>query len=71
MTKPDRTYKGQDYWCDILKLHTRKDGTATTLLEWKSHCADCGELFSFWRPVRRAKFDRTGAAKSTGGPARG
>ena len=49
MTKPDRTYKGQDYWCDILKLHTRKDGTATTLLEWKSHCADCGELFSFWR----------------------
>ena len=57
MTKPTRTYKGQHYWSGTLKPHTRRDGTAMTLLEWKSHCAECGEPFSFWRPARRAKFD--------------
>ncbi len=36
MTKLDKTYKGQDYWSGISKPHTRKDGSATTLLEWKS-----------------------------------
>jgi hypothetical protein len=60
MTKTDRTYKGQHYWSGALRPHTRKDGTPTTLLEWKSHCAECGRLFSFWRPAKRAKFDPNG-----------
>ena len=54
MTKPDKTYQGQPYWSGISKPHTRKDGGATTLVEWKSHCAECGEPFSFWRPVKKA-----------------
>ena len=53
MTKPDKTYQGQPYWSGISKPHTRKDGGATTLVEWKSHCAECGEPFSFWRPVKK------------------
>ncbi len=46
MTKPEKTYKGQEYWSGTTKPHTRKDGGATTLLEWKSHCAERGEILA-------------------------
>jgi len=57
MLKPDRTFRDQQYWSGDSKPHTRRDGTPITLREWKSHCAECGRLFSFWRPTKRAKFD--------------
>jgi hypothetical protein len=57
MTKPDKTYKGQNYWSGTSRPYTRRDGTPITLIEWNSHCVECGRLFSLWRPAKRAKFD--------------
>ena len=57
MAKPDRILNGQPYWSGTSKPHIRRDGAATTLIEWKSHCADCGAMFVFWLPARGSKFE--------------
>lgn len=37
--------EGQRYELVALKPHMRRDGLPTTLLVWRSHCCDCGEVF--------------------------
>jgi hypothetical protein len=37
--------EGQRYELIARKPHVRKDGQPTTLLIWRSHCSDCGEVF--------------------------
>jgi len=37
--------EGQRYELVNQKPHIRKDGQPTTLLVWRSHCADCGSAF--------------------------
>lgn len=37
--------ESQRYELIVRKPHVRKDGQPTTLLIWRSHCCDCGEVF--------------------------
>jgi hypothetical protein len=38
---------GQPYRLDEVRSHRRQDGFMTTLLNWRSHCPDCGASFIF------------------------
>ena len=52
-----REYRGQAYTMAGRIEHQRQDGTMTTLLQWESHCAECGALFTFKTPAASAKFE--------------
>lgn len=47
-----KMHQGQRYVCSGFRPHTKRDGSATTLAVWQSHCAECGELFEFTAPTR-------------------
>jgi len=49
-------YKGQLYELARTEPHTRRDGTTTILMVWRSHCPTCGEPFETRTPSRARKF---------------
>jgi len=40
-------HEGQRYVAVGSRLHRKKDGAQTPLIQWRSHCATCGEPFEF------------------------
>lgn len=70
-TQPDspRYHRGQRYDLAGIEPHTRKDGSDTLLAVWASHCAKCGEPFTFRAPLRAGQFQpnrRCAAHKAPG-----
>jgi hypothetical protein len=51
-----RDHCGQAYTVTGTFQRQRKDGTTATVLEWTSHCAECGAPFTFTTPAASAKF---------------
>lgn len=49
---------GQRYMLDEVEPYVRKDGEASTLLRWRSTCADCGAPFDFRTPIKSKGFNR-------------
>jgi hypothetical protein len=47
-------YKGQRSVLTRTEPHTRRDGTTTTLMVWRSHCPTCGEPFERAHPHESA-----------------
>lgn len=43
--------KGQRFNLVGYRDHERRDGVTTTLLVWKSHCAECGQPFETCSPA--------------------
>jgi hypothetical protein len=52
-----REYRGQTYTMEGRFEHQRRDGSMTTVLQWVSHCAECGAPFTFTTPAASAKFE--------------
>lgn len=50
------TFRGQLYELTGTFRRERKDGSMATIGEWKSQCAECGEVFTFTAPLAAAKF---------------
>jgi hypothetical protein len=51
-----RDYRGQAYTVTGSFQRERKDGSTATVLEWTSHCAECGAPVTFTPPAASAKF---------------
>jgi hypothetical protein len=51
-----KLFDGQSYEFARTEPHTRRDGTETTLMVWRSHCAQCGEPFEVLTPAGSGKF---------------
>lgn len=51
-----RTYRGQAYTVTGSFERERRDGTLATILQWTSHCPECGEPFTITTPAASAKF---------------
>lgn len=49
---------GQRYELISDEPHTRRDGSATTLLRWKSECAKCRTEFEFRTPLKQDWLNR-------------
>lgn len=47
---------GQTYLAGQEREHRRRDGQTTTLVEWRSNCADCGRPFTFWTTMPSTHF---------------
>lgn len=57
MPEPEvREHKGQRYTVTGSFERERRDGTTAIILQWTSHCADCGKAFTFTSPAASAKF---------------
>lgn len=56
-------YKGQKYRIAAELPYTRADGVEIEMLEVHSHCAKCGEPFSFFRSRSRPAFYPTRRCK--------
>ena len=56
MTELDRIFQGQAYRVIGKKAYVRQDESRTRLICWQSHCAQCGEAFTFWTPAQAKKF---------------
>ncbi len=52
-----RFVDGQFYEAVEAVPYIRRDGTATSLQVWKSHCVECGTPFSFMVPISGLKFE--------------
>jgi hypothetical protein len=52
-----RDHRRQAYIATGSFQRERKDGSTATVLEWTSHCADCGASFSFTAPAASTKFE--------------
>jgi hypothetical protein len=52
-----RDHRGQAYVVTGSLERQRKDRSTATVLEWTSHCADCGAPFTFTTPAASGKFE--------------
>ena len=50
------TYKGQTYARFSEKSYIRRDGTQTTLIVWRTRCAECGEPMTVMTPSGARNF---------------
>ncbi|EJU14950.1 hypothetical protein LH128_01202 [Sphingomonas sp. LH128] len=48
----------QAFTLTALVPHTRRDGTATTLLRWRAPCAECGAEFECTSPMATSGLTR-------------
>lgn len=51
-----RLFGEQRYECVGIKPYTRRDGSQTELLIWRSNCAKCGDSFECTSPAQSENF---------------
>ena len=56
-TGMQKIFDGQVYKLARTEPYTRRDGSQTMLTVWRSHCADCGEVFELRTPTASSRFE--------------
>ena len=51
-------FEGQRYLAVGSKLHTNAKGALVPLIEWRSHCATCGDPFNFFTKLQASHPNR-------------
>lgn len=52
-----RLHKGQTYEAVLAEPYICRDGRETHLIVWQSHCATCGEPFTFKTAIYATRFE--------------
>ena len=51
-----KIYQDQRYLAVAVRPYLRKDGTTSAIVTWQSHCAQCGQAFTFDLGASVTKF---------------